>query len=135
MLVRTYSTALSGYRDQVVEFKPLRAASGDTEVTVKSIVKQSGAAPLTIDYDLERLAAGWMVYDIKIEGVSMVTTYRETFAIQVREGGVDGLIKTLSEKNRQNDTRLRSRQREKFDFLVVVRSFFPSPALPHWSRQ
>ena len=135
LLVRTYSTALSSYRDQVIEFKPLRSAPGDAEVTVKSVVKKSGAAPLTIDYDLERLAAGWMVYDIKIEGVSMVTTYRETFASTVRESGVDGLIKTLSDKNRQGDTRLRSRQGEKFDFLFVVRSFFPSPALAHWSRQ
>ena len=105
LLVRTYSTALSSYRDQVIEFKPLRAAPGDVEVTVKSLVRQSGTAPLTIDYSMEHLAAGWKVYDITIEGVSMVTTYRETFASIVRESGVDGLIKTLSEKNRQTDAR------------------------------
>lgn len=110
LLVRTYSTALSGYRNQLIEFRPLRAAAGDTQVTVKSIVKRSGTAPLSIDYDLERMAAAWMVYDIKIEGVSLVTTYRETFAAIVRTGGVDGLVKSLADKNRQGDARLPSRQ-------------------------
>ena len=109
LLVRTYSTALSGYRDQVIEFRPLRSAPGDSEVTVKSLVRQSGMPPLPIDYDMERLATGWKVYDIKIEGVSMVTTYRETFAGIVRNSGVDGLIKSLADKNRQGDSRV-SRQ-------------------------
>jgi phospholipid transport system substrate-binding protein len=101
LLVRTYSTALSSYRGQVIEFKPLRAASGGTEVTVKSVMKQPGAEPLTMDYDMEKTGAGWKVYDIKIDGASLITTYRETFAGKVREGGVDGLIKSLSDKNRQ----------------------------------
>jgi len=80
LLVRTYSTALSSYRDQVIEFKPLRAAASDAEVTVKSVVKQAGRAPVTLDYDMQKEASGWKVYDVKIEGVSLVTTYRETFA-------------------------------------------------------
>jgi phospholipid transport system substrate-binding protein len=101
LLVRTYSTALSSYRDQVIEFKPLRAAASDTEVTVKSQIKQSGKPPLTIDYDMARTAAGWKVIDIKIEGVSLVTTYRDSFADEVREGGLDGLIKSLADKNRR----------------------------------
>jgi phospholipid transport system substrate-binding protein len=101
LLVRTYSVALSRYRDQVIDYKPLRAVSGDTEVTVKSEVKQSGSERLTIDYDMERTPAGWKVYDIKIAGVSLVTTYRSTFAGKVRDGGIDGLIKALSDKNRQ----------------------------------
>ena len=108
LLVRTYSTALSSYRDQVIEFKPLRAAPGDTEGTVKSLIKLAGTAPLTLDYDMENLAAGWKVYDVKIDGISLITTYRETFAGKVREGGVDGLIKSLSDKNRQGDARFRS---------------------------
>ena len=108
LLVRIYSTALSSYRDQVIEFKPLRRSPGDTEATVRSVVKQSGTAPLSIDYDLERVATGWMVYDIKIEGVSMVTTYRETFASTVRERGMDGLIKMLADKNRPGARQLRS---------------------------
>jgi phospholipid transport system substrate-binding protein len=102
LLVRTYSTALSGYRDQVIEYKPLRAAPDATEVTVRSDVQQSGRERMTIDYDMEKTAAGWKVYDIKIAGVSLVTTYRDTFASRVREGGIEGLIKALSDRNRQN---------------------------------
>jgi phospholipid transport system substrate-binding protein len=101
LLVRTYSTALSSYRDQVIEYKPLRVAPDATEVTVKSDVQQSGAERLTIDYDMEKTPAGWKVYDIKIAGVSLVTTYRGTFAGKVRDGGIEGLIKSLSDKNRQ----------------------------------
>jgi len=101
LLVRTYSTALSGYRDQVIEYKPLRLAPDATEVTVKSDVQQAGAERLTIDYDMEKTPAGWKVYDIKIAGVSLVTTYRGTFAGKVRDGGIDGLIKSLSDRNRQ----------------------------------
>jgi len=100
LLVRTYSTALSSYRDQVIEFKPLRAAAGDTEVTVKSEIRQSGRSPLTIDYDMVHGAAGWKVVDIKIEGVSLITAYRDSFASKVREAGLDGLIKSLADKNR-----------------------------------
>jgi len=101
LLVRTYSTALSSYRDQVIEYKPLRVAPDATEVTVRSDVQQSGAERLTIDYDMEKTPAGWKVYDIKIAGVSLVTTYRGTFASKVRDGGIEGLIKSLSDKNRQ----------------------------------
>lgn len=101
LLVRTYSTALSGYRNQVIEFKPLRAQSGDTEVVVRSEVKQSGAEPVTIDYSMEKTPGGWKVYDVAIGGISLVTTYRDTFTNEVRNVGVDGLIRALAEKNRQ----------------------------------
>jgi len=103
LLVRTYSTALSGYRNQVIEYKPLRAAADATEVTVKSDVQQSGKDRMTIDYDMEKTPAGWKVYDVKIAGVSLVTTYRSTFTSKVREGGIEGLIKSLSDKNRQGE--------------------------------
>jgi phospholipid transport system substrate-binding protein len=75
-----------------------------------------------MDYDMEKIAAGWKVYDIKIDGASLITTYRETFAGKVREGGVDGLIKSLSDKNRQGDARFRSHQTENFYVLVIVQS-------------
>ena len=101
LLVRTYSTALSSYRDQVIEFKPLHAADDATEVTVKSEVKQSGVQRMTIDYDMEKTPAGWKVYDVKVSGISLVTAYRDTFASRVRDAGVEGLIKSLSDKNRQ----------------------------------
>jgi phospholipid transport system substrate-binding protein len=108
LLVRTYSTALSSYRDQVIEYKPLRAAPGATEVTVKSEIKQSGTERMTIDYDLEKTPAGWKVYDIKVAGISLVSTYRESFSSRVRDGGIEGLIKSLSDKNRQDDSRFKS---------------------------
>ena len=108
LLVRTYSTALSSYRDQAIEFKPLRARAGDTEVTVKSEVKQTGAQPVSIDYDMEKTPAGWKVFDVKIGGVSLITTYKEDFANQVRESGLDGLIRTLAAKNRQAESRRRT---------------------------
>ena len=118
LLVRTYSTALTGYHTQEFEFKPLRAAPGDTSVTVKSVVKQSGTAPVAMDYDMEKTAAGWKVYDIKIDGISLITTYREAFASKVRESGVDGLIKSLAEKNRAGDARFRVRNTG--DFYIPV---------------
>jgi len=117
LLVRTYSTTLAAYRNQVIEFRPLRSASGD-EVTVRSVIRQSGTATIGMDYDMERLPGGWKVYDIKIDGMSLVTTYRDTFASEVRESGVDGLIRTLSEKNRQGDARFRSHKTG--DFFIPV---------------
>ena len=103
LLVRTYSAALANYRDQVIEYKPLRMASGATDVTVKSTVSQPGRARITVDYDMEMTRAGWKVYDIKIGGISLVTTYRSSFAQTVRDVGLDGLIKTLAAKNLQVD--------------------------------
>ncbi len=107
LLVRTYSTALSSYRDQVIEFRSMHSAPADIEVTVKSLVKQSGAAPIAMDYDMEKTPAGWKVFDIKVAGISLVTTYRDSFSAKIREDGVDGLIKALEEKNRQGDSRSR----------------------------
>ena len=102
LLVRTYSTALSSYRDQQVAFKPLRAKPDDTEVTVKTEVKQPNAPQAVgIDYEMEKTPSGWKVYDVKVDGVSLVTTYRDAFASEVKERGIDGLIKSLAAKNRQ----------------------------------
>ena len=100
LLVRTYSAALSGYRDQELQYRPLRAAAGDTEVLVRSFLKRPGAEPLTIDYDMENGLAGWKVFDVKIAGVSLVMNYRESFAAAVRDGGIDGLIESLADQNR-----------------------------------
>jgi phospholipid transport system substrate-binding protein len=99
-LVRSYSNALTLYRDQVIEFKPLRMWPEHTEVTVKSEIRQRGAQPVTLDYDMEKTPAGWKIFDVKVSGVSLITNYREEFAAQVRESGIDGLIKTLVSKNR-----------------------------------
>ena len=104
LLVRTYSTAISSYRDQKIDYRPLRAKPEDTEVTVKSEVRQSGSSqPVSIDYEMEKTPSGWKVYDVKVGGVSLVTTYRDTFASEVKDRGVDGLIKSLAAKNRQGE--------------------------------
>ena len=108
LLVRTYSSALANYRDEVIEFKRLRAAPSATEVTVKSDVKRSGKEKMSLDYDMEKTPAGWRIYDVKVAGVRLVTTYRDAFAERVRESGVEGLIKSLSEMNRQGDSRFKS---------------------------
>jgi phospholipid transport system substrate-binding protein len=101
LLVRTYSGALANYRDQVIEFKPLRASAADTEVTVRSQVRQPGTQPITIEYDVAKTGTQWKVYDVRIEGISLVATYRTSFAEEVANRGVDGLISLLARKNRQ----------------------------------
>ena len=108
LLVRTYSNALSLYRDQVIEFKPLRARPEDTEVTVRSEIKQRGQQALSLDYEMEKTPQGWKVFDVKVGGVSLISTYREDFAGQIRDAGIDGLIKVLASKNRQLDTKAKS---------------------------
>ncbi|HLY96783.1 MAG: phospholipid-binding protein MlaC [Sideroxydans sp.] len=101
LLVRTYTKAFTSYRDQTVEVRPIKLDSSATEATIKtSIVKPGGQQPILVDYDMEKTPSGWKVYDLTVEGVSLVTSYRGTFADQVQQGGIDGLIKTLVEKNR-----------------------------------
>jgi phospholipid transport system substrate-binding protein len=101
LLVRTYSGALAAYRDQAIVFRPLRAAPADTEVTVYSQVRQSGAEPIAIEYDLAKAGAQWKVFDIRVSGISLVATYRSSFNEEVRTRGIDGLIESLASKNRQ----------------------------------
>lgn len=100
LLVRTYANALSSYKNQTVEFRPFKMAPTDTEVMVKTQIIQPGGKPIPLDYALEKAESGWMVYDVVVAGVSLVITYRETFAQQIRSGGLDGLIEALQTKNR-----------------------------------
>lgn len=101
LLVRTYSNALSTYSDYEIRVEPLRGSSSDTDATVKTKVMQDhGQQPVDIDYSMENKGEGWKVYDVIVAGVSLVTNYRSTFNNQIREGGVEKLIKTLSDKNR-----------------------------------
>ena len=104
LLVHTYSGALSTYKNEVIEFKPLRAAAADTDVTVRTQVKRPGSEPVAIDYSMEKTPGGWKVYDVVVGGVSLVTNYRESFNAEVRDGGIDGLIKSLANKNRSLET-------------------------------
>jgi phospholipid transport system substrate-binding protein len=104
LLVRTYSGALSNYSGQVVEFSPLRAKPGEAEVTVRSRIRQSGAEPIVIEYDMEKGATGWKVFDLRISGISLVATYRSSFAEEIHNNGIDGLIASLASKNRRGGT-------------------------------
>ena len=99
MLVRTYSTSLTAYRNQTIEVKPLKMAAADKEATVRTAVVQQGGPQIPIDYAMEKTDSGWKVYDVVIDGASLVTTYRGTFNDQVQRGGIDGLVKSLADRN------------------------------------
>ena len=101
LLVRTYSNALTGYRDQTIRYKPVKMQSGDEEVLVRTEIVQPGNKPIQLDYALEKLADGWKVFDVVVAGVSLVTNYRDTFSQEVRANGVDGLVQMLVAKNKQ----------------------------------
>ena len=126
LLVRTYSTALAHYRGEVIDFKRLRAAPHDSEVTVKSQVKQAGKEPMSLDYEMEMTPEGWKIYDVKVAGVRLVTTYREFFAEKVRDGGVDGLIKSLAEANRGGSSRFNSIKNSFWEKSRVIYAIFQS---------
>jgi phospholipid transport system substrate-binding protein len=100
LLVRTYATALEGLRDQRVEQDPLRMSPADVEVRVRDRFIKSGTPAVTIDYQMRKTADGWKVYDIVVDGMSLVLNYRDSFEHEVRRTGVDGLIATLQAKNR-----------------------------------
>lgn len=99
LLVRTYASSLTAYRDQRFDFRPLRARPTDTDVTVVVRILQSGAQPVQLEYDMEKTAAGWKAWDVRVAGISLVINYRTEFANLVRESGIDGLIKTIAAKN------------------------------------
>jgi phospholipid transport system substrate-binding protein len=100
LLVRTYSGALANYRDNTIEYKPLRMNAGDSEVVVKTQVIQPGGQPVPIDYSLEKKPDGWKAFDVVVSGASLVTNYRDEFNSTIKASGIDGLIKTLADKNK-----------------------------------
>ena len=100
LLVRTYSNALIAYKNETVDYRPFKIQPGETDVTVRTQIHQAGARqPITLDYSLEKNGNAWKVYDVVVAGVSLVTNYRSSFATEIRNGGIDGLIKTLKAKN------------------------------------
>ena len=103
LLVRTYSNALTGYKDQTIRYKPTKMQNGDTDVLVRTEIVQSGSKPIALDYSVEKLPEGWKVYDVVVAGVSLVSNYRDTFAQEIRANKIDGLIKMLATKNKQNE--------------------------------
>lgn len=101
LLVQTYAATFTAYRDQQVEYRPLRMQPNDTEVVVKSLINQPGGKPVTVDYKMEKSNAGWKVYDVVVADLSLVQSYRGTFSTEVQKGGIDGLVKALAEKNKE----------------------------------
>jgi phospholipid transport system substrate-binding protein len=101
LLIYTYSGAISQIKDQKLDFKPLRADPADTEVEVRSVVIQRRGEPIQLYYRLEKLPVGWRIYDVNILGAWLVEAYKGNFAAEISKGGIDGLIKTLSEKNKR----------------------------------
>jgi phospholipid transport system substrate-binding protein len=101
LLVYTYSGAISQIKDQKVEFKPMRGDLADTEVEVRSEVVQPRGEPIQLNYRLEKLPAGWKIYDVNVLGAWLVESYKSSFTAEIGKGGIDGLIKVLSEKNKK----------------------------------
>jgi phospholipid transport system substrate-binding protein len=101
LLVRTYSGALSQVSDHKVELRPFRAQPSDTDVIVRTQVVASRGDPIQLDYRLEKADGGWKIYDINILGVWLVENYKSQFSSQVNSSGIDGLIKTLADRNSQ----------------------------------
>lgn len=100
LLVRTYSNALTNYRNQKVVYKPFKMSADETDVLVRTEVQQPGSKAVQLDYSLEKLESGWKVYDVVVAGISLVTNYRDQFSQEIRSAGVDGLIATVAAKNK-----------------------------------
>lgn len=103
LLVRTYATSLTEFSNQSVDFKPLNMRPDDSQVTVKTEIKQPAGKPIPIDYEMYKSSFGWKVFDVAIDGVSLVINYRSSFANTIRQSGIDGLIATLEAKSRSQD--------------------------------
>ena len=100
LLIYTYSGALSQIKNETVEFKPMRADPGDTEVEVRSQVNVARGEPMLLNYRVAKTPSGWKIYDINVLGAWLVETYKSSFASEISKGGIDGLIKTLAAKNK-----------------------------------
>ena len=97
MLIQTYANQIGSYRGQRMEVRPTRIAPGDTDATVRNSFISPGRPPVEVDYSMEKTPDGWKIYDVVIDGVSLVATYRSQFTQQVRDGGIDGLIARLDQ--------------------------------------
>lgn len=101
VLVRTYATSLLKYSGEEIRYLPEKPGSRKGTVKVLTQVREGGAPPIPIQYSLYQKGSKWLVYDVEIDGVSLVSNYRSSFAAQVRSGGIDGLIQSLKQKNAQ----------------------------------
>ena len=101
LLIRTYSGALTQVKEQTISMKPLRSAAADTEVIVRTEVLGRGD-PIQLDYRMEKVASGWKIYDLNVLGVWLVENYRTQFAQEINAKGIDGLIASLTQRNKTN---------------------------------
>jgi phospholipid transport system substrate-binding protein len=100
LLVRSYAGALLEYADEEITFPPSPEVAEDAEkATVRSVVEPKGQASIPITYSLRRRDGTWKVYDVKVDGISLVINYRSTFANQIRDEGIDAVISDLEQRN------------------------------------
>ena len=99
LLVRTYTRAFTAYQNVSVDTKPATVPEGATEVTIKTVILRPGAPAIPVNYEMEKTDAGWKVFDVTVEGISLVATHRGSFAEKVQQAGIDGLIKSLVDLN------------------------------------
>ncbi|MBU0918205.1 MAG: ABC transporter substrate-binding protein [Gammaproteobacteria bacterium] len=104
LLIYTYAGAAAQIKDQTIEYRPMRSRPEDTEVIVRTLVRNKGEA-IQLDYRLEKADAGWKIYDVNVLGAWLVQTYQSSFAQEVSASGIDGLIAKLVERNKQLATR------------------------------
>jgi len=100
LILRTYATALSEYTDETISYLPLHAKQDATDVSVKTIIERSAGPGIPVAYRMHQTDDGWKVYDISIDGISLVNNYRRSFSSEIRRGGLDSLINKLALKNR-----------------------------------
>ncbi len=101
LLVRTYSGALASVGDQQVRMKPFRGNAQESEVVVRSEVVAKQGEPIQLDYRLEKSGDAWKIYDLNVMGVWLVDNYRNQFSQEINAKGIDGLIQSLADKNKQ----------------------------------
>jgi phospholipid transport system substrate-binding protein len=104
LLVRTYGKALLEYNDQVIRYLPMRGSLEKGDVSIRTEIEQKGGFPIPLNYEVYKKDSGWKVYDISVDGISLVSNYRSTFSRKIKEAGVDGLIKSLQDRNKQENS-------------------------------
>ncbi|WP_341676145.1 ABC transporter substrate-binding protein [Niveibacterium sp. SC-1] len=104
LLVRSYANALNRFKDYQISFKPLKMKDGETDTVVRTEVRKAGAQPDSVDYSVYLKNGEWKVYDVAVAGVSLITSYRDSFGQEIKTSGIDGLIASLKTKNSQNSS-------------------------------
>jgi len=100
LLIRSYASAFTMFKAIVVEYKPLRLAPGATDATVNTLIRlPGGAQPVSVDYDMQITDDQWKVFDVRIDGASLIINYRNIFSQEIQRGGIEGLIESLRQKN------------------------------------